>query len=139
MIWSDSVNGFLYEFVALVLQASQAHNITIPGCPKYNVPSGNITLDDTIAVSYPNKTSYSDAAIAGVDNFNDDNTTIREIFDVVVEVTRELTPTGELSIYRPPMPVHFRDPSSSIKWEVFGPFGTYEEKYFEGVLLKYRS
>ena len=96
--WSENVNGFLYEFVALVLQASRAHNITIPGCPKYNVPSGKIAIDKAVATYYPNKTSYSEAAIAAADDFNDDNTTIRDIFDIVVEDTRELTPTGELSI-----------------------------------------
>ena len=95
MTWSDSVNGFLYEFVALVLQASQAHDITIPGCAKYNVPSGKITIDDTVATYYPNKTSYTQEAIAGADDFNDGDTTIRDIFDIIVENTREVTPTGE--------------------------------------------
>ena len=87
------MNGFLYEYVALVLQASQAHNVTIPGGPKYNIPSGKITIDDTVDTFYPNRTSYSQAAIAGSDDFSDGNVTTRDSFDVIVENTREVTPT----------------------------------------------
>ena len=43
--WSNDVNTDVYAFVDLVLQASKALNITIPGCEKYNVPTGNITLN----------------------------------------------------------------------------------------------
>ncbi|KAF9793491.1 Alpha/Beta hydrolase protein [Thelephora terrestris] len=93
MTWSEGVNGFLYEYVALVLQASQAHNVTIPGGRKYNVPPGNITIDDTADTFFPNRTSYSQAAIAGADDFEDGNTTISNIFDIIVENTREVTPT----------------------------------------------
>ena len=99
--WSESVNGFLYEYVALILQASQAYNVTIPGCRKYNVPGGNITTDDTVENSYPIRVSYSQAAIAGADNFNDTSATIRDIFDIFVENTRELTPTCVFITIRP--------------------------------------
>jgi len=92
MTWSEDVNGFLYEFVGLVLQASQAHNVTAPGGRKYNVPSENIAIDDTVSASYPNRTSYSVVAISGADDFNDGNTTIKDIFDIIVENTREVTP-----------------------------------------------
>ena len=34
------MNTDIYAFVALVLQASQALNITIPGGKKYNIPTG---------------------------------------------------------------------------------------------------
>ncbi|KAF9793484.1 hypothetical protein BJ322DRAFT_132608 [Thelephora terrestris] len=91
--WSEGVNGFLYEYVALVLQASQAYNVTVPGGRKYDVPSGNITIDDTVDTFYPNRTSYSQAAIAGSDDFSDGNVTTRDSFDVIVENTREVTPT----------------------------------------------
>ena len=86
------MNGFLYEYVALVLQASQAYNVTIPGGRKYNVPSGNITIDNTVDTSSPNRTSYSPVAIAGADDYNDGNTTIKDVFDIIVENTREVTP-----------------------------------------------
>lgn len=77
-MWSENVNGFLYKFVSLVLQASRAHNITIPGCPKYNVPSGKIAIGKAVATYYLSKKPYSEVAIATADDFNDDNVMIRE-------------------------------------------------------------
>jgi hypothetical protein len=41
------MNGDIYVFSALVLQAAQALKIAVPGGKKYNVPSGNITFGDT--------------------------------------------------------------------------------------------
>lgn len=98
--WSKNVNGFLYEYVGLVLQTAQVHNITIPGGRRYRVPSGNIAIDDTVNAVYPNRTSYSQLAISGADNSNDSNTTMKDIFDVIVENTRDVTPTCELPIIR---------------------------------------
>ena len=96
MKWSDKVNGFLYEFVGLVLQASSAHNVTAPGGRKYNVPSEKIIIDNTVAEFYPDMTSYTQLAIAGSDDFNDYNTTIRDIFDFLVENTREVSTACKL-------------------------------------------
>ena len=93
MMWSDAVNGFVYQFVGLVLQTSQAHNIAIEGCAKYNVPSGNITLTGTENPSSPTLTSYSLAAIVGADDFVDSNATMTDLFDAIVNVTRQITPT----------------------------------------------
>ena len=94
------MNGLVYQIVALVLQASQAHNVTINGGHKYNIPSGNITINPSPfgATSAPNLTSYSTAAISGADDFNDDNTTIRDLFDIIVNTTREVTPTCKFPI-----------------------------------------
>ncbi|KAF9785048.1 hypothetical protein BJ322DRAFT_1108516 [Thelephora terrestris] len=93
MMWSDYVNGPIYQFVALALQAAQAHNITTDGGFKYNVPSGNITIDQTGNPPSPNLTSYTTAAIVGADDFNDDKTTITNLFDIIVNVTRQDTAT----------------------------------------------
>lgn len=95
------MNGFLYQYVALAMQASQVYNVTIPGGRKYNVPSGNITFDDSIEADYPNQFSYSTEAIAGADDFMDGNTTVRDIFDLIVENTREVTPTCAFFTTRP--------------------------------------
>ena len=92
-MWSDYVNSLVYQFVGLVLQASQAHNIAIEGCAKYNVPSGNITLTGTGNPSSPTLTSYSLAAIIGADDFVDPNATMTDLFDTIVNVTRQVTPT----------------------------------------------
>ena len=92
MTWSEGLNGFLYEYVALVLQASQAYNVTIPGGRKYNVPSGKITIYEAAETFSSNRTSYSQVAIAGADDFDDGNTTIKDVFDIIVENTREITP-----------------------------------------------
>ena len=107
------MNGFLYEFVGLVLQASQAHNVTAPGGRKYNVPSENIVIDDTVATFRPNVTSYSQVAIAGADDFNDGNTTIGDIFDIIVENTREVTPACNLSTIPPYQSTPLTRPRSS--------------------------
>ena len=90
--WSQDVNGYIYETAALVLKAAQAHNVTIPGGKKYNVPSGNITIDNDAAPN-PNLTSYSTVAISGADDFRDNNTEIKVLFDTIVEITRDITPT----------------------------------------------
>ena len=93
MLWSDYVNSFVYQLVGLVLQASQAHNIAIEGCAKYNVPSGNITLTGTGNPSSPTLTSYSLTAIIGADDFVDSNATMTDLFDTIVDVTQQITPT----------------------------------------------
>ena len=118
MTWSAKVNGFLYEFVGLVLQASQAHNIPVPCGRKYNVPSEKITIDNTVATFYPNVTSYTQVAIAGADDFMDGNTTIRDMFDIIVKNTREVTPTCKTSEFAHAF-LHFIDPPS-IKLEPSG-------------------
>ena len=113
MTWSESVNGFLYEYVALVLQASQAHNVTIPGCRKYNVPSGKITIDETVFASTLNRTTYSEAAITGADDLRDADVTIRDVFDIFVENTREISPTCVSFAVRPTLFVLLTCPQSS--------------------------
>lgn len=97
MTWSAEVNGFLYEFVGLVLQASQTYNVPVPCGRKYNVPLEKITIDDTVATFYPNVTSYTQLAIAGADDFMDGKTTIKDIFDIIVKTTREVTSACEAS------------------------------------------
>jgi len=94
------VNTDVYQIVALVLQASQAYNVTIGGGHKYNVPSGNITFDQS-SLNQVSLTSYSVSAISGADDFNDDDTTIEDLFDDIVGITREVTPTCKISIIRP--------------------------------------
>lgn len=91
--WSQEVNTDVYSFVALVLQAAQALNITVPGGRKYNVPIGNFTISDIIGTSTPTLASYSSVAISGADDFNDGSVTIKDIFDIIVRNTREVTPT----------------------------------------------
>lgn len=93
MMWSEYVNGYVYQFVASVLRASQAHNITIDGGVKYNVPSGSIVIDGIGNSSPPALTSYTTTAIIGADDFDDDDTTLSEVFDIFVNVTRQITPT----------------------------------------------
>lgn len=87
------MNTYIYQTVAIVLQISQAHNITVPGGHTYNIPSGNITLTPPNTGPASNLTSYSIAAITGADDFTDNQTTIKDIFDTLVQDTRELTPS----------------------------------------------
>ena len=96
------MNTYIYEVVALVLQSAQAHNITVPGCDKYNIPFENITdpIPPTTLASDPasNLTVYSMAAIIGADEFRDNQTTIKDFFDLIVQTTREITPTCMFAI-----------------------------------------
>ena len=88
------MNGGFYPAAVYILQLARAHNVIVPGGRRYNVPSGNttnpISPDD---VSPPGLSSYSYAAISGADDFGDSKTTIRDIFDLIVEITREVSPT----------------------------------------------
>jgi hypothetical protein len=95
--WSSEANTDIYAFVALALQASQALNITVPGGKKYNIPTGNITLNTSGDSPAPTLVSYSQAAIAGADDFVDGGVTIKDVFDIIVSNTREVTPTCEFS------------------------------------------
>lgn len=95
------MNTDVYAFVALVLQASKALNITILGCEKYNIPTGNITLNDSGSNSPPTLVSYTSEAIVGADDFVDSGVTIKDVFDVIVSITRDTTPTCTFSATRP--------------------------------------
>ena len=115
--WSESVNTDVYQFVTYILQTAQANNVTIGGGVKYNVPSGQATIDETFlsgAAVPQNSTSYSVVAISGADNFNDDDVTIKDLFDAVVNITREITPTCEFPVIclYPLVPLTRPDPSS---------------------------
>ena len=91
------MNAYIYQLVAVVLQTAQVHNITVPGGDKYNVPSVNITNPtgpvDPGTIPASNLTSYTTAAISGADDFRDDKTTIKGVFDIIVQTTRKVTPT----------------------------------------------
>ena len=95
--WSQGVNTYLYSFVVLVLQASQVHNITVPGGQKYNIPTENITIPKIGCASTLALTSYTRVAVAGADDFNDNGVTIKDIFNIIVGNTREVTPTCKFS------------------------------------------
>ena len=96
--WSTEVNTDVYAFIALVLQASQALNIPIPGGKKYNVPTGNITLGSSGGPPAPSLVSYTQTAIAGADDFVDGGVTIKDVFDVIVSTTRDVTPTCKFPV-----------------------------------------
>ena len=94
------MNSDVYQIVALILQSAQAHNVTIPGGKKYNVPSGNITIDlDQPSTSQNTSLSYSTVAITGADDFRDNNTQVKDVFDDIVENTRDVSPTCVLFHY----------------------------------------
>ena len=88
----------VYQFVGFILQTAQAHNIMIDGCPKYNAPSGEFTISSE--VPSPNLTAYTATAITGADDFSDGDVTIRDVFDVVVNNTREVTSACEFFAIR---------------------------------------
>ena len=133
-MWSESANGVIYQVVCLILQAAEAHNITVGGGSKYNVPSGDFTTNlPNVPATSQNLTSYALAAIAGADNFNDDNVIARDVFDIIVDVTREVTPTCEFPIVRP----YLRTPPThpQIKSEPCGLLGMCKRRSSLGRIL----
>ena len=93
------MNNDFYRIALLVLQTAQANNVTIPGGKTYNVPEG-FAIDKTLlsldgASPVQGLTPYSLAAISGADDFGDSNTKIKDMFDIIVEITRSVTPTCE--------------------------------------------
>ena len=92
------MNGAIYDFVTFVLQASQAHNITIDSGRGYNVSSEEITVEKFTFGSPQNLTPYALATISGADDFND-NTAITDVFDIIVNNAREAIATCEFSLF----------------------------------------
>lgn len=125
--WSVFVNTYFYEFVGYVLQTAQAHNITVDGGVKYNIPSEKFTINNGTDDTSQNLVSYAMTAISGADDFNDDNTRVKDLFDAVVNTTREVTPTCKLLLS-----THALRPTYVIliKSEQFGLLGTRRRKDF---------
>lgn len=113
--------------MAFALQAAQTLNIPIPGGRKYNVPTVNITISSEEPPTSPS--SYSQMAIAGADDFVDGDVTIKDVFDVIVSNTRELTPACKFSLVRSRLAVRFAD-SPPIKSEPYGHLGTCKVNHF---------
>jgi len=128
--WSDQVNQQVYQIVAIVLQLALDHNVTLSGGAKYSVPSGDFSFDKTLlstigAAPLQNLTSYALAAISGADNFNDDSVTIKNVFDVVVSNTRQVTASCEFPVTYSLVSGRFTD-TPRIKSELSGLSGTHK-------------
>ena len=123
------MNSDIYFAVVAFLQLAQAQNIPVPGGRHYNLPSQNITHQiPPDAISPPGLTSYTWVAISGADDFGDGKTTIKDIFDIIVETTREVTATCESPVI---IPCLFDLPTRPrTKLERSGLSGTCRTKYF---------
>ena len=95
--WSDAVNTVVYDVIAITLKAGESLNIPTPGGRKYNVPTTG-TNPGLTPPPITALTSYSQVAISGADDFVDDSVTIKDVFDIIVSNTRDITPTCEFSI-----------------------------------------
>lgn len=95
------MNTEVYPVVAVILQIAQAHNVTVGGGVKYNVPSAIDSPSASSEASSQNLTSYSSVAIAGGDDFNDGSVTIKDVFGIIVNTTREVTPTCKFPVIHP--------------------------------------
>ena len=128
--WSFYVNNEVYPTLVNILQIAQTHNVTVPGGRRYDVPSDNVT--DSILQDFNSPksslTSYSQVAIAGADDFWDNTTTIKDIFDIIVETTREVTPTCEFSVINSHLIASLN--RSQIQLEHSGRLGTCGRKCF---------
>ena len=127
--WSLVVNNEVYPVVVSLLQLAQAHNVAVPGGRHYNLPSQNTT--HTIpqdAIYPPFLTSYSGVAITGADDFGDSQTTIKDIFDIIIKTTREVTQTCEFPVIN--LRLFDLLTRSQIKSEHSGLLGTCGRKCF---------
>jgi hypothetical protein len=125
------VNSYIYQVVGSALQAAHVHNLSVPCGDKYNTPSGNLTVDLPTSIgpsSATGLTSYTTAAIAGADNFVDGDVTIKDVFDVIVNTTRCVTPTCVFSVICP-NPCGLLTPPRT-KSEPSGTLGTRGRKDF---------
>ena len=127
-MWAKYCNNEIYQAIGLIYQTAQAHNVTLDGGLNINITPGEFAIDKSplsrISARAPGVlSSYSSAAIAGADNFNDGGVTINDVFDLIVENTRQVTPTCEFFVVPS---VHFTDPSQ-IKSAPSGPLGTREQ------------
>ena len=133
--WSDHVNTEVFQIVTGILQTAVAHNITLSGGAKYNVPSGSgFSFDKTLlgaigAAPPQNLTSYALAAISGADNFNDDSATIKDLFDAVVSNTRQVTSACKFHVTYSLIPICFTH-APPTKSERSGLLGTHKMMCF---------
>ena len=90
------MNGMFYSTAVYILQLAQTHNVAVPGGRRYNTPSENIANPiSPNDISPPNLNSYTGVAIPGADDVGDSKMTIRDIFDFIVDLTRDVSPTCE--------------------------------------------
>ena len=127
------MNSYIYPVVGSVLQAAHLHNITVPCGVKYNLPSGNFTINSLTPIgdtSATGLTSYTMAAIAGADDFVDSEMTIEDLFDIIVNTTRCVTPTCTFSVICPDLCGLLIPPR--IKSGPSRTLGTCQRMYFLG-------
>jgi len=116
--WAEHCNNEVYQLIGLIHQTALARNVTLDGSLKINVPSGEFTFDKSglgkSGAALGPLTSYSPAAIAGADNFNDDSATISDVFDSIVENTRDITPTCEFFPSSAHTHLHYQHVSNQV-------------------------
>lgn len=96
--WSAFTNRALYPLVARLFQAAQAHNIPLSDDKDivYHVPSGTVDFDASLMQSWPppgTLRSFAFDAIVGADNNNDDTVTMKDVFDVIINTTKTVSPS----------------------------------------------
>jgi pimeloyl-ACP methyl ester carboxylesterase len=96
--WAEHCNGDVYDLIRDIHKIARANNVTLEGGPVINIPpetsnTGRSLLRRISGRAPGALVSYSSAAIAGADNFNDASATVSNVFDMIVENTRDITPT----------------------------------------------
>ena len=104
-LWAEHCNGDVYDLIGTIHTIAQAHNVTLDSGPKISLPPREFNIDKALMKRLSARapgalTSYSSAAIAGADNFNDGSATVSDVFDQIVANTREITPTCEFPVVR---------------------------------------
>lgn len=93
-LWSAFANEALYPLVTGLFQAAQAHNISVSDDKSviYHVPSDTIEFDPSLMWAGSPLGSFAFDAIIGADNNNDAGVTVKNVFDVVVNTIRTISP-----------------------------------------------
>lgn len=105
-LWSGFANEALYPLVINLFQVAQAHNVPLSDDKSivYHVPSETVEFDPYLMWPglYPPGTlrSFVFDAVVGADNTNDTWVTMRDVFDVLVDTTRNISPTCKRFVSR---------------------------------------
>jgi len=98
--WSAFANETLYPFIAGIFQFAQAHNVSLSDDKSvvYHLPSQAIEFDPSLMWDGPppgSLRSFAFDAIIGADSRDDEGVTMKDVFDVIVNTTQNITPSCE--------------------------------------------
>jgi len=94
------VNGALYPLLANLFQVAQKKEIPVSDDANiaYHIPSETVQFNASLMWAGPPSgtlKSFAFDAIIGADNHNDTGVKMKDVFDVIVNTTRTISPSCE--------------------------------------------